>query len=382
MVCGLGGGKTFSGCLEAVRTALEYPGSRGVIVASTYRNMKDFVLPMITDELWTALGIDDGWKRYFPEFNKQDLIATAYNGSQIYFRSCDREGDLRGPNLGWFYIDEAARVSLNTWRIMAGRIRKPPERGWLSTTPKGRNWIWDEFVKDKRRNYEWWCGATSENKHLSKEYIESLLESYSGAFLRQEFFGEFTAWEGLVYPQISVEKHHLEPDPSCYKYALAGCDWGWRDPSVILTGLVGSDRQIHLVSEYCKTKTPIETVAEKARELKEKWGIVTFWCDPSRPEYLQEFRNVGLDARKGKNEITPGISALNRLIEQDLFRMDFNACPETAREFEIYHYPEDDQGKVLKDQPVDADNHCMDSLRYMVYSQHKQGHATSRRGFR
>jgi phage terminase large subunit len=139
---------------------------------------------------------------------------------------------------------------------------------------------------------------------------------------------------------------------------------------------------IHVVDEYYKTKTPIETVAEKAQDLKEKYGIVTYWCDPSRPEYLQEFRTYGLDARKGKNEITPGVSAVNRLIEKDLFKMDFNACPETQREFEVYHYPEDDQGKVLKDKPVDADNHCLDALRYMVYSQHRQGHASSRRGSR
>jgi phage terminase large subunit len=346
--------------------------------------MKDFVLPMITEELWQALGIADGWSKFFPTFNKQDLIAECVNGSKIYFRSCDREGDLRGPNLGWFYIDEAARVSLNTWKIMVGRIRKPPERGWLSTTPKGRNWIWDEFASRPRPNYEWWSGATSENKHLSQDYIDSLLESYAGAFLQQEFYGEFTAWEGLVYPQVIAEKHHLDAPEGKgnYKYGIAGCDWGWRDPSVVLTGLVGTDGLIHLVDEYCKTKTPIETVAEKARELKERWGINTYWCDPSRPEYIQEFRNARLDARKGKNEITPGVSAVNRLIERDLFRMDFNACPETAREFEVYHYPEDDQGKVLKDKPVDADNHCMDSLRYMTYSLHKQGHASSRRGAR
>ena len=48
MICGLGAGKTFSGCLEAVRMALEYPKSSGVIVASTYSNLKDFVVPMIT----------------------------------------------------------------------------------------------------------------------------------------------------------------------------------------------------------------------------------------------------------------------------------------------------------------------------------------------
>lgn len=384
MITGLGGGKTFSGCLEAVLTTLNTPNTSGVIVASTYRNMRDFIIPTLTVDLWDALGIPGGWEEYFPSFNKQDLIATAVNGSKIYLRSCDREGDLRGPNLGWFYIDEAARVSLNTWKIMVGRIRKPPERGWLSSTPKGRNWIWDEFVKNPRPAYEWFQGATNENKHLSEAYIESLLESYSGAFLQQEFYGEFTAWEGLVYPQVSVEKHHLDAPEGLgdYKYGIAGCDWGWRDPNVILVGLVGMDGLIHIVDEYHKTKTPIETIAEKAAQLKQERGIVTFWCDPSRPEYIQELRNAGLDARKGKNEIMPGISALTRLIERDLLRVDFNKAPELARELEVYHYPETDTGELIKDRPVDKDNHCLDSLRYMTYSLARQGHASSTRGFR
>jgi PBSX family phage terminase large subunit len=335
---------------------------------------------MITGELWEALGIPDGWSQFFPQFNKQDLIATAHNGSKIYFRSCDREGDLRGPNLGWFYIDEAARVSLNTWKIMVGRIRRPPEKGWIATTPKGRNWVWEEFAQRKRNNYEWFKGDSGENTHLSAEYKASLKESYSGSFLAQEFYGEFTAWEGLVYPDIAVEKHHLDASTDGYKYALAGCDWGWADPSVILVGLVGMDGRIHFVEEYYKNRTPIETIAAKALELRDKWGVRTYWCDPSRPEYVQEFRKWKLDARKGKNEIDPGISAVSRLIEKDLFRADFNQCPEMIREFETYQYSEDDQGKVLKDRPIDRDNHCMDAMRYLVYSQQRQGHASSRRG--
>jgi phage terminase large subunit len=167
-----------------------------------------------------------------------------------------------------------------------------------------------------------------------------------------------------------------------YKYALAGADWGFADPSVLLTGMVGTDGLVHLVDEYYVRRTPIQTIAEAAAERREKYDIQTFWCDPSRPEYVQELRNHGLDSRKAKNEIDPGIAGVTRHIERGLFRMDFNTCPETAREFEVYHYPEDDLGKLLKDRPVDADNHCMDALRYMIYSHQRQGHASSRRGTR
>lgn len=341
------------------------------------------MLPMITEELWDRLGIPDGWDTYF-KLHKQNLVATAVNGSKIYFRSCDRPEDLRGPNLGWFFVDEAAKVSEHVWKLMVARLRRPPERGWLTTTPKGRNWIWDEFAKRTRRNYEHFTGATSENKFLSADYIASLKESYSGAFLQQEFYGEFVAWSGLVYPNVNVETHHLDAPEGLgdYKYALSGTDWGWADPSVVLVGLVGTDGLIHLVDEFYRPRAHIESVVEIAESYADYWKVRTYHCDPSRPEYIQKFREAGLDARKAKNEIDPGIAELSRLIDAGLFRMDFNRCPETAREFEVYHYAEDDHGKVLKDRPVDKDNHCMDALRYLVYSNAKSGHSSSRRGFR
>jgi len=386
MIAGVGAGKTFSLCLRAVMTAMENPGSHGTIVASTYRNLGDFVIPMLTGELWEKMNAPDGWDELTTSFNKQSLIANFKNGSKIYLRSCDRPDDLRGPNLGWFAIDEAAKVSGKVWRLMVARLRKPPEKGWITTTPRGRNWVWEEFAKRKRRDYEFFTGATEENKALTRDYIKSLKESYSGSFLNQEFYGQFVAWEGLVYPQVAVDLHHLDaPEDgitSEYRYGVAGTDWGWADPSVILTGIVGTDGLIHLVDEYYVKKKPIEDIAEAAYEYHKKWGIRTFHCDPSRPEYLMEFRQQGLDARKGKNAIDPGVAAVHKQIDRGLFRMDFNRCPETVRELETYHYEEDDTGQVLRDRPVDRDNHCMDALRYLVYGQSKAGHASSRRGFR
>ena len=360
---------------------MQYPGTMGAIVASTYRNLNDYVIPMLTRELWEALGDVWMWDELVVGYNKQDNIVTFKNGSKIYLRSCDRPDDLRGPNLGWFAIDEAAKVKYGTWKIMVGRIRKPPEKGFITTTPRGRDWIYDEFSRKQRGNYEYFTGATDENKNLSDAYIESLKESYSGSFLRQEFYGEFTTWEGLVYPDIAVETHHLDAPVNShdYKYALAGCDWGWRDPSTILVGLVGSDGFLHVVDEYYKTRTPVETMADTAMAMKDKWDINTFWCDPSRPDSLFKFKSFGLNARKGKNEITPGIEEVSRLINLGLFRMDFNTCPNTANEFGIYQYPEDDGGRVVKDMPIDSDNHAMDALRYMALSKKRQGHASSRR---
>jgi PBSX family phage terminase large subunit len=327
------------------------------------------------------MGNPNGFWEIVESFNRQSLTAKFSNGSYIYLRSCDRPDDLRGPNLSWFFIDEAAKTPHKVWRIMLARLRVKPEKGWITTTPRGRNWVWEEFARKKREDYEFYTGSTLENVHLSRDYTDSLLENYSGQFLAQEVYGEFVGWEGLVY-NLELERHHRSRVDEEYKYAVAGVDWGWIDPTVIVVGLVGYDDSIHIVEEYYEKKRPIENIVEKAVELKEKWNIRTFYCDYARPEYIQELRNAGLDSRKGKKELDPGIATVNNYLDKGLLTLDFNECPHTVDEFQTYHYEEDDLGVILKDRPVDKDNHACDAVRYMVYSHSKKGYVGSQRGNR
>jgi phage terminase large subunit len=335
---------------------------------------------MLMDELWEKMGQPEAWDELVDSYNRQDQIVHFKNGSSIYLRSCDRPDDLRGPNLSWFYIDEAAKVPHKVWKLMVARLRKSPELGWISTTPRGRNWIWEEWAKRGRKNYDFFTGSTLENKHLSKEYKDSLLESYSGSFLQQEVYGEFVGWEGLVY-NVSVDTHHLdrpEEEKDGYNYSLAGVDWGWIEPSVITVGTVDGDKRVHLVDEFYQKKTPIDKIIEEAWRLQELWDIRTFYCDPSRPDNIQEFRNAGLDARKGKRELDPGIAAVNKYLDEGMLLIDFNNCPRTVEEAQVYHYEEDDMGKILKNKPVDRDNHAMDAVRYMILSLVRAGYAGCR----
>jgi len=350
------------------------------------------------------------WGELLAGFDKQKMVIRFKNRSVIYLRSADRPDNLRGPNLSWFYIDEAAKVPHKVWKIMLGRLRVAPEQGWITTTPRGRNWVWQEFARKPRHEYEYFVGSTAENLTLSTGYKDSIKDSYSGSFLRQEFYGEFIGWEGLVY-NLDMDKHDLsnsrylyreDPDDERkvwrqedFEYGIAGVDWGWIDPMAISVAVVRKDSHLHLVDEFCQNKTPIEKVVLEAKRLAEKWKIRTFFCDPSRPEYIQEFRNAGLDARKGKNDLDPGIAIVNRYLATEtedadgnvaeiepLMKVDFTACEQTVEEFAVYHYEEDDEGRVLKAKPVDADNHLMDAVRYMVYGFEKRGHVSSRSGNR
>jgi hypothetical protein len=181
-VGGIGSGKTRAGTVEVLR---QPENTRGMIVAPTYRMLEDTVIETFREIARPFLKGD---------LVRRDMTWELVNGTKVLFRSAEEPDRLRGPNLGWFWADEAAMMGKETFDILMGRLRLGPGRGWVTTTPRGFNWLYDMFVKDRRRGFELVRCSTAENVFLPEDYVESLAENYSGAWRAQEFGGEFVEW--------------------------------------------------------------------------------------------------------------------------------------------------------------------------------------------
>lgn len=129
-------------------------------------------------------------------FNRSELHIRLTDGKEILFRSADDPDKLRGPNLGWFAIDEAAMVPEETWDVMLGRLRLAPGRGWVTTTPRGQNWIYDLWATEPREGYRMVQARTRDNHYLPVGFVESLEAKYSSAYAAQELDGEFVEQGG------------------------------------------------------------------------------------------------------------------------------------------------------------------------------------------
>jgi hypothetical protein len=75
---------------------------------------------------------------------------------------------------------------------------------------------------------------------------------------------------------------------------------------------------------------------------------------------------LGVDVIKGKLEV-------NEILARPKFFVIKSACPNTIREFNEWANEVGDDGRPILDEYVDANNHCMDALRYIVYSQPRTG---------
>jgi hypothetical protein len=148
LVGGIGSGKTRAGVIKALLTMERHPGVLGVVTAPT-------------------IAMLDTTVRAFRELLPQERYAfhrslprriVLDNGSEVIFRTTDEPDRLRGPNLAFVYMDEAALSSEEAFRVLQGRLRQrvPPSASlgeapyrhqlWLTTTPKGHNWVYREFA--------------------------------------------------------------------------------------------------------------------------------------------------------------------------------------------------------------------------------------------
>lgn len=368
---GIGSGKTYAGCIRALMAAGGQVGDQriktpnlGVITAPTYPMLRDATLRTFFEVAGNAV----------EDYNKSEGLVRLINGSEILFRSTEHYERLRGPSATWWFGDEAAMYHATVWKIMVGRLRQYGQHGyaWITTSPKGRNWIWTRFLRDNllNQNYALIKASTRDNVHLSLDFIESLYNEYSGDFALQELEGEFIAFEGLIYSEFQRDIHMPQGtiDLSRFKRLVAGVDWGFTNPGVILIAGQDGDGRIQIVHEEYKRQRRIEEWVEIAKQLRKAYAVESWYCDPSKPEYIDLFKEGGLSAVGADNRVELGIQTVRQrlTVQQDHQpRLTLSTgAANVATEFEQYQWAKHKDG--LKDTPLKANDHTMDALRYLI----------------
>lgn len=330
----------------------------GMIVAPTYTMLRDVTQRTFLEFLHGT--------NYQYRFNKDDGVLEIF-GNTVYFRSADNPERLRGPNLSWFYGDEFALVRGNTWDILIGRIRVGHPTGWITTTPKGHNWIYRRWVADPLPGYKIIRARTDENKHLPAEYINDLNASYSGEYARQELGGEFIFFEGLVYREYSDATHSQEFTVTDAMPRYRSVDYGYTNPFVCLWGATDEDGRLYIYDEHYESRQLISYHAERIHQRR---GRFDFTVADHDAQDNAEMRALGIDTVPAKKTVTEGIRKVKaRLMVQGDGRPRLfihPRCKNTIREIQSYKWQEQKIGHNEKEEPTKENDHAMDALRYMV----------------
>jgi len=346
---GIGSGKSYGGAVKSLLHCNE--PTVGLVIAPTY--------PMLRDA--TFRSFQDVCDKAMRSYSKSDNIA--YVGkAEVLFRSSDNPERLRGPNIDWAWIDEAALCPPQTWEIVIGRLRGHGKAGpcWLTSTPKGRNWVYkilDQLTVFKAR--------TRDNPHLAGEFVDSLERAYTGLFARQELEGEFVGFEGLVYEEFNREVH-VQDRGGPWRETILACDEGYTNPAVILVIGIDSDGRAHVIDEFYRRRVLQAEVVAEAKRLAYQHSADYLFVDPSAAGLIADMQFAGLAANPANNAVMDGIQLVKAALAvqgDGLPRLTVSPhCANLIAEFESYCWRESKSG--LRDEPVKENDHALDALRY------------------
>lgn len=377
-VGGIQSGKTHMGSREILRAVYGKKKKEAIlawIVAPTYP-MAEAAMRKFEE----AAGNLIVKKRLSP--NPEYLLLPPYAGGPcplIQVKSTENPDRLRGAELDFVWMDEAAMMSEETFDIIMGRVLTRKGTILMTTTPKGMNhWLYTQVVRraeDGDERYYVVRAATEDNPIHEKRDLDIMREKYTDEFEAQELMGEFVNFSGLIYPEFEATKKdgHLfnlqgridRPDAEY----IMGIDWGWDDPFVSLW-IVAEGGHYYVVDEYYKRgeipATHLKIV--KAHAYTQK--LRRIYSDVSRPESREEFRlGLGMPILPGRTErddMIPGITYINSLIKQGRLHVAEH-CRHIISEFGLYSWRERKDANS-GDKPRDHHNHCLDALRYALYS--------------
>jgi predicted phage terminase large subunit-like protein len=178
-VGGRGSGKTRAGAIEALR---QPEGTTGLIIAPSYPMLRLGAMETILN-LVAQAGIAEAW-------NKSEMELRLLGNRRIIFRSADNPDRLRGANVGWLWLDEAALMDADIWPTAIATLRHQPGKAWATTTPRGKNWLYDLWVSGGA-DYAITESSTTENTYLPAHFVDTLKQSMTSEMYAQEVDGRF-----------------------------------------------------------------------------------------------------------------------------------------------------------------------------------------------
>jgi phage terminase large subunit len=309
-------------------------------------------------------------------FDIKNQSITSHTGAEFIFEglwaNVNKIKSLEGIDIAW--VEEAAKVSANSWNVLVPTIRKAGSEVWANFNPED----------DTDPTYQRYVvapppDALVENvTWLDNPWFPVELERERLYLLSVDPDAHAHVWGGECRRQSDAQvlkgKYIVESFEPASEWdgPYLGADWGFsQDPTTLVKCYV-YERKLYIEYEAFgvgvdidKTAALFDTVP-RAREYNIR-------ADSARPETISFMQQHGYPAIRGvekwPNSVEDGVAFL-RQFEQIVIHP---RCAHAQQEARLYSYKVDRlTGDVLPDL-VDRHNHIMDALRYALQPLIKQG---------
>lgn len=388
--CGRRFGKSYSASRE-LELVLTTPNTESWVVAPTYTT-SDKIFRMVYDEMVIKKG-------YKPSqfSNKEQILRFDWErgSSLLCGKSAEHPSGLIGSGCDLVVMDESSKIP-NLKRIWEMYVRPTLSdkkgRAIFISTPDGFSHFYELFLQGKKeKNWYSFNSPSWENTFAfpEGENDPDLIEAratLSKEVYHQEFGAEFTSLSGRVFNDFT-----RDGNVGNFKYlrnmpVYVSIDFGYRCPAVLFFQIVRDNNgveHINIIDEIIH-KRNLRTLDLVNLIKSRNYPINRVFGDPAGYQvqasvgvgeaeifYQMTGHRVYSVRDKASRNINSGISHLRNFVlsEDGLRRLHIDeSCNGIIEDLEGYRYPEESEGKDLKESPLKdgLHDHGIDCLRYFT----------------
>lgn len=308
------------------------------------------------------LSILKGLNRYNDsQFNKSTLKYNFSSGSYIEFFSTDQADKLRGARRTDLYINECNNVPFDAYTQLATRTSGTI---WLDYNPSNLFWVDKELVGQPDTDYITLTykdnNALPESivKEIEKAKEKAKTSTYWANWWKVYGLGETGSLEGVCIPDWK----EIDRIPEDARILAHGVDFGWNDPTVIIS--LYKWNEAYIADEvFYKSNTTLRDLSLFIRNNNITENLIADSAEPKSIEILRRDGHPIYPCTKGRDSVNFGINLIN---QNEIYVT--SRSRNLKRELQGYIWAKDKEGNTLN-KPTGEHPDCIDSLRYVLTDQ-------------
>lgn len=371
---GRGSGKTRNFAKMTAVRAYQFSkmGRKGVILCG--REFMNSLADSSFEEIKQAI-LSERWLADFFEIGRNFIRSKDGNVSYIFVGLRYNLDSLKSKArilLAW--IDEAENVSELAWQKLLPTVREKDSEIWVTWNPERRGSATDV----RFRQYVGDDAKIVELNWQDNPYFPEVLNNERLADKKRLDDATYRwVWEGdyLELSEAQIFRHFETAEftpQSDWHGAYFGLDFGFaQDPTAAVECYIHNDC-LYIYRDFSQVGLELDDTVQALRFRLPEIEKYVIRADNARPESISYLKRHGLPriiaVEKGKGSVEDGIAFIKSF--QHIY-IHPNAS-HILREFKLYSYKKDRlSGDIL---PIveDANNHCIDALRYALEPLMKQ----------